>query len=189
MKTKSILLACLAASLVIFAGVYGCARKEVKSTSGMETQQPMKEAPAAPSPSAPPAREQAKTEAPPGPKEQPQPVEPVKAEKALKDVFFNFDSYAITPYYASVLQKDAAWMKAHPGRVVTIEGNCDERGTVEYNLALGQRRADAAKKYLLSLGIPADRLKTISYGKSKPFDPGHNEAAWAKNRRDHFVVQ
>jgi peptidoglycan-associated lipoprotein len=70
-----------------------------------------------------------------------------------------------------------------------VEGNCDERGTVEYNLALGQRRADAAKNYLVSLGIPADRLKTISFGKSKPFDPGHDEAAWAKNRRDHFVVQ
>ncbi len=189
MKISRVLLAGLAASLMIFAGVYGCAGKEVKSTSGMETQKPMEEAPAAPEKAAPPAREQAKVEAPPGPKEQPQPVEQGVAEKALKDVFFDFDSYAVKPEYASVLQKDGAWMKAHPGRVVTIEGNCDERGTVEYNLALGQRRADAAKKYLLSLGIPADRLKTISYGKSKPFDPGHNEAAWAKNRRDHFVVQ
>ena len=136
----------------------------------------------------PPAETKA-NEAPPGPKEQPEPVEEAKAEKALTDVFFDFDSYVIRPDDASVLQKDADWIKANPGHVVTVEGNCDERGTVEYNLALGQRRADAAKNYLVSLGVSADRLKTISYGKSKPFDPGHDEAAWAKNRRDHFVVQ
>jgi peptidoglycan-associated lipoprotein len=72
--------------------------------------------------------------------------------------------------------------------VITIEGHADERGTAEYNLALGERRAASARTYLLSLGIPGDRLKTVSYGKEFPFDPGHDESAWAKNRRAHFVV-
>ena len=79
-------------------------------------------------------------------------------------------------------------LKRNPSWVVTIEGHCDERGTAEYNLALGERRANAARAYLVSLGIPADRLRTISYGKEFPFDPGHDEAAWARNRRAHFVV-
>ncbi len=77
-------------------------------------------------------------------------------------------------------------MKGHPGKV-RIEGNCDERGTVEYNLALGQKRADAAKAYLVNLGADPKKLETVSYGKEKPVDPGHNEAAWAKNRRDNFT--
>ena len=71
---------------------------------------------------------------------------------------------------------------------MTIEGHCDERGTAEYNLALGERRATAARAYLVSLGIPADRLRTVSYGKEFPFDPGHDESAFAKNRRAHFVI-
>ncbi len=189
MKINRILLVCLAVALLVSTGFYGCAKKQVKETGGLETQKPMEKAPPEAAPEkAPPAEVQTK-EAPPGPKEQPAAVEEGKAVKALKDVFFDFDSYVIRPDDASVLQQDAGWIKAHSGVIVTVEGNCDERGTVEYNLALGQRRADAVKNYLVSLGIPADRLKTISFGKSKPFDTGHNEAAWAKNRRDHFVVQ
>jgi peptidoglycan-associated lipoprotein len=76
----------------------------------------------------------------------------------------------------------------HPTIKIQIEGHCDERGTSEYNLALGERRANSAKKYLISLGMPADRISTISYGKEKPLDPGHNEEAWSKNRRDHFII-
>ena len=79
-------------------------------------------------------------------------------------------------------------LKRYPAWTVTIEGHCDERGTAEYNLALGERRAVAAQAYLVSLGIPASRVKTVSYGKEFPFDPGHDEAAWAKNRRAHFVI-
>ena len=79
-------------------------------------------------------------------------------------------------------------MKKNPRWVVTIEGHCDERGTAEYNLALGERRANTARDYLVSLGIPAARVKTVSYGKEFPFDPAHNEGAWAKNRRAHFVI-
>jgi peptidoglycan-associated lipoprotein len=76
----------------------------------------------------------------------------------------------------------------HPTVKIQIEGHCDERGTNEYNLALGERRANSAKKYLISLGMPADQISTISYGEEKPLDPGHNEEAWAKNRRGHFIV-
>lgn len=104
----------------------------------------------------------------------------------LQDVFFDFDKYNIRPGDAQTLKKDYGWMQGKSEKM-RIEGNCDERGTVEYNLALGQKRADAAKAYLVNLGVGADRLETISYGKEKPVDPGHNEAAWAKNRRDHLT--
>jgi peptidoglycan-associated lipoprotein len=106
----------------------------------------------------------------------------------LKPVFFALDSSEINPAAKSVLDADAALLKQNSSWVVTVEGHCDERGTAEYNLALGDRRAAAAVSYLRSLGIPADRLKTVSYGKEFPFDPGHNEGAWSSNRRAHFVI-
>ena len=87
-----------------------------------------------------------------------------------------------------VINHEAAVLKRYATWVVTVEGHCDERGTAEYNLALGERRALAARAYLVSLGIPADRLRTVSYGKEFPFDPGHDEAAYQKNRRAHFVI-
>lgn len=86
------------------------------------------------------------------------------------------------------LNKIAERLKKNESYTIKIEGNCDERGTTEYNLALGNRRANAAMNYLVNLGIKKERIKTVSYGKEKPLDPGHDEAAWAKNRRDHFVV-
>jgi peptidoglycan-associated lipoprotein len=86
------------------------------------------------------------------------------------------------------LDDNATLLKRYTSWAVTVEGHCDERGTAEYNLALGERRAIAARAYLVSLGIAADRLRTVSYGKEFPFDPGHDEAAWAKNRRAHFVI-
>ncbi len=104
----------------------------------------------------------------------------------LTDIHFDFDKYDIRPGDGEILKKDYEWFGANAGKV-RIEGNCDERGTVEYNLVLGQKRADAAKRYLVGLGVDGSRLNTISYGKEKPVDPGHNEAAWAKNRRDHFT--
>ena len=104
----------------------------------------------------------------------------------LKDIHFDFDRYEIRPSDADILKKDYLWFKDNPGTRVMIEGNCDERGSIEYNLALGQRRADAAKDFLSTLGVPAAELKTVSYGKEKPVDPAHNEEAWAKNRRDHL---
>ncbi|MBI4667038.1 MAG: peptidoglycan-associated lipoprotein Pal [Nitrospinae bacterium] len=109
-------------------------------------------------------------------------------ESQLSDVYFDFDKSDIRPEARDVLQKNADWMKANPNAKVQIEGHCDERGTEEYNLALGERRANSVKNYIISLGVPAEKLYTISYGEELPIDPGHTEDAWAKNRRAHFLV-
>jgi len=106
----------------------------------------------------------------------------------LKDIHFDFDKYDIRPGDAAILKENAAFLKKYPNVKIQIEGHCDERGTVEYNLALGERRANHAKNYLVALDISPARVSTISYGKEKPLDPGHNEEAWAKNRRAHTVV-
>jgi len=106
----------------------------------------------------------------------------------FQPVFFPLDSFEVDGTAQQALSTNAALLKKYPSWVITIEGHCDERGTAEYNLALGEKRALAAKTYLVSLGIPADRLRTVSYGKEFPFDPGHDEGAWSKNRRAHFVV-
>jgi peptidoglycan-associated lipoprotein len=106
----------------------------------------------------------------------------------LKPVFFELDSSDLSAEAQKTLDGNAATLKKYATWAVTIEGHCDERGTAEYNLALGERRAIAARAYLVSLGISADRLRIVSYGKEFPFDPGHDEAAFAKNRRAHFVI-
>lgn len=110
------------------------------------------------------------------------------SESPLKDIFFNFDDATILADQRKAVEQDFAWLKAHPEVKVTISGNCDERGTEEYNLALGERRADAVKNYLVAEGIAADRINTISYGKDRPFVLGHDENAWKMNRRDHFAT-
>jgi peptidoglycan-associated lipoprotein len=106
----------------------------------------------------------------------------------LKDIHFNFDKYDIRPGDAAILKENAALLKKFPNVKIQIEGHCDARGTIEYNLALGERRANRTKDYLLSLGISTARISTISYGKERPLDPGQNEEAWAKNRRAHTVI-
>jgi len=108
--------------------------------------------------------------------------------KLLKDIHFDFDKYDIRPGDAEILKENAALLTKYPTVKIQIEGHCDERGTIEYNLALGERRANSTKKYLISLGISPGRISTISYGKEKPLDPGHNEEAWAKNRRAHTII-
>jgi len=108
--------------------------------------------------------------------------------KLLKDIHFDFDKYDIRPGDAGILSENATLLKKNPKVKIQIEGHCDEKGTVEYNLALGERRANSTKDHLVSLGISSDRISTISYGKEKPLDPGHNEEAWAKNRRAHVIV-
>jgi len=105
-----------------------------------------------------------------------------------EDIYFDFDKSTLTPAAQDNLLQKAEWLRENPDATVTIEGNCDERGTSEYNLALGDRRAEAAKAFLVDLGIDPMRMTTISYGEERPVDPRHNEEAWAKNRRDHFVV-
>ncbi|HUL20396.1 MAG TPA: peptidoglycan-associated lipoprotein Pal [Thermodesulfobacteriota bacterium] len=106
----------------------------------------------------------------------------------LKDIHFNFDKYDIRPGDAAILKENAALLKKFSNVKIQIEGHCDERGTGEYNLALGERRANKTKDYLVSLGISTARISTISYGKEKPLDPGHDEEAWARNRRAHTII-
>ncbi|MCG8510940.1 MAG: peptidoglycan-associated lipoprotein Pal [Rhodospirillales bacterium] len=103
-------------------------------------------------------------------------------------VFFDFDKFDLTADSQEVLQKQAAWLQTYSGVTITVEGHADERGTREYNLALGERRANAVKDYLSALGIARTRVKTISYGKERPVAMGHNEAAWAQNRRAVTVI-
>jgi peptidoglycan-associated lipoprotein len=110
--------------------------------------------------------------------------------EALKQqtVYFEFDKSSIKASEGSKLDEVANYLKSHPEAAVKVEGNCDERGTEEYNRSLGERRALAAREYLVHSGIPADRVDTITYGEDHPAETGHNEAAWSKNRRDDFIV-
>jgi peptidoglycan-associated lipoprotein len=159
--------------------------------------------PLPPPPGMPSTGAGARTPSPPRPAEEPIPVppEPVGSDaissaslddlnrnSPLKPVFFELDSSEISPEGKKVLDDNAGLLKRYSNWNVTIEGHCDDRGTAEYNLALGERRASTARAYLVSLGIPADRLRMVSYGKEFPFDPGHDEAAFSKNRRAHFVI-
>lgn len=118
----------------------------------------------------------------------PSSVDEINRRGYLKDAFFELDKYAVEAAQRDALAGDATWLKAHPTVRATIEGHCDERGTANYNMALGERRAAAARDYLATLGVDATRLRTISYGKERPFSTAHDEAAWAQNRRAHFVV-
>jgi peptidoglycan-associated lipoprotein len=115
-------------------------------------------------------------------------LDEINKNSPLRPVFFGYDSSDISAEAQKILEGNAEVMKKYKSWVITVEGHCDERGTAEYNLALGERRAVSARTYLVSLGIPAERIRVVSYGKEFPFDPGHTEEAWGKNRRDHFVV-
>ena len=128
----------------------------------------------APAP-APPAKEEVKESAP-------------SAAEALKPIYFDFDKSFIRDDAKPVMKANADWLKANPKVKIRIEGNCDERGTIEYNQALGQRRAVSAKKYLTDMGIAASRISLISYGKEKPICKESTETCWQKNRRDDFAV-
>lgn len=182
----------LAVALVLVAGVAACAKKK----------------PPVARPTPPPPNTSGTTAgrppAPPEPVAEPQPVpaEPsissdpltssdidsINKNSPFQPVFYLFDMAELDEAGQQACNQNAEILRKYPTWIVTIEGHADERGTAEYNLALGERRALAARNYLVSLGIPADRLRTVSYGKEFPFDPGHDEAAWQKNRRAHFVV-
>ena len=112
----------------------------------------------------------------------------VEISSYLKPAFFDYDKADIRGDSRDVLATNATWLKRYSSVQFTIEGHTDERGTAQYNLALGDRRANAAKDYLVSLGVDASRIKTVSYGKERPFATGHDEDSWQKNRRAHFVV-
>jgi peptidoglycan-associated lipoprotein len=173
-------------SIVFSMMAVGCAKKV---ETAKETVSPPEErvAPAAP---APPGEEAKKEERPlvkegeVTPPEAPTPAAPA----ALVDVYFDFDKYAIRPDAKSILEKDAKWLQANSQAKIQIEGHCDERGTSEYNMVLGERRSRAAKQFLAAMGIDVKRLSTISYGKERPICTEHDEGCYAKNRRAHFVV-
>lgn len=171
----------------------GCANKEV-----VKSDEPLKPtvAPTQPAPAKPAAKLGAMAENSGGKQAavsssdsaaKPSGAESLKA--ALEKIYFDFDSASLSEKSRTSLTSNAAYLKKYPAVKITIEGNCDERGSGEYNLALGEKRAKAAARYLTSIGVAEDRIATISYGKEKPADPGHDEAAWAKNRRDEFVLQ
>ena len=168
----SLILVCV---LIIPAG---CSKKKVKKDVGLEgpgieeTNRP---------------GEEGLEEAQPG---GPEWMEPTP-EMALyfKDIYFQYDQFSLAPEAKETLNKLGEWMMKNDSVQVLVEGHCDERGTAEYNLALGERRAHSAKKYLSQLGVNADRISTISYGEEQPLDPGHTEAAYSKNRRCHFLYR
>jgi peptidoglycan-associated lipoprotein len=188
MKTRSTVW--VAAVLTIVVSIAGCAKKQPPVA------RPVPPPPPAETPVTPPPEPAA-----PAP-ETTAPAEPVSPEDSiaagsldeinknspLKPVFFGLDASEIDGAGQRVLEANAEVLKKYARWQISIEGHCDERGTAEYNLALGERRAVAARNYLVSLGISADRVKTVSYGKEFPFDPGHTEDAWGKNRRAHFVL-
>jgi len=116
-------------------------------------------------------------------------VEEDKTRFENEDIHFDFDSIQLAPEAQEILNKKWKWLRKHPSATVTIEGHCDNRGTNEYNLALGEGRAQSAKTYLMDLGIDISRLNTLSYGEERPLDPQQSESAWAKNRRAHFVIE
>jgi peptidoglycan-associated lipoprotein len=169
---------------VIFAG--GCAKEELVKKDESVT------APAAPVKPAQPAT----------PREEKVALQPIKeapvssteeapqtvAVPELATIYFDFDSFTLSQASRDTLSKNAEVLLKKLSGKVQIEGHCDERGSDEYNLALGEKRAKAAMNYLVTLGVPAERIVVISYGKEKPADPGHDEAAWAKNRRDNFLM-
>lgn len=153
----------------------GCAKKPVAPEVSSAIEQPPEEVI--------PAPDMAVAEAPME-KIVPQP----EAEPELQRIHFDFDQYTLTPQARDILAETAAYLNSHPETKVTIEGYCDERGSDEYNLALGERRALAAKSYLVSLGVAPENLNTITYGEENPFASGHDEEAWAKSRRAEFNI-
>ena len=187
-KRYVLTMAMVAMAVLIVAGA--CAKKK-----------PPVARPGAPPPPAGAAGARPATPPEPVAERVPVPAEPIAADtlsavdidtlnrnSPFQPVFFAYDQDTIDAAGQQALNGNAELMKKYPNWIVTIEGHSDERGTPEYNLALGERRALAARNYLVSLGVPADRLRTVSYGKEFPFEPGHDEGSWSKNRRAHFVV-
>jgi peptidoglycan-associated lipoprotein len=179
MKTKRSLISLIALVVLVLALalVAGCGKKQT----------PIETEPALTTPPSPPVQVKPVT---------PEPVEPVDtrdwgkmtpAEMGINDVFFAYDSFDIDDAGMRALAQNARVMKDHADVVVMVEGHCDERGTVEYNLALGEKRAKGVREYLVSLGVSAAQLRVTTYGENKPFATGSTEEAWAQNRRAHFA--
>ena len=189
MRTPRVVLSA-AVALVLAVAAVGCATK-AKPVTAPETQTPATTEIPAPTP--PPT---------PPPQVEPFPrqdvdktpvvaptIDELNREGVLKTVSFAYNSNQLDDQARTILQGNAEWLKAHPSYNVEIAGHCDERGSIGYNVALGDRRASAVKDYLVTLGAAGDKLGTVTFGKEKPLDPGHNEAAWAKNRRAEFTIK
>ncbi|MFH1784091.1 MAG: peptidoglycan-associated lipoprotein Pal [bacterium] len=162
------------AVLFVVVALAGCGKKQVKTSDTGLDKIKMEEVE---------VKEMARDATP----EQPVAIKKIEEIPQMKDAYFEFDSSNLTEQAREALAENAKWIKKNNKLRVMVEGHCDERGTIEYNLALGQRRATSVRNYLVSLGINADKVNTISYGEEKPVDASHNEAAWAKNRRAHIV--
>ena len=182
--TKPNRLILLSLTGVLLAVVAGC-KKNPPTTTAKEAPPPaVATQPTPPEPSSPAA--------PPAPKVEgnvlAEDISTLNSRGYLKDAFFDFDKADLRDDARAALSADAQWLKRYGSIQVLVEGHCDERGTEEYNLSLGQRRASAAKEYLVSLGIEAGRINTVSYGKTRPFCGDSNESCWQQNRRGHFVI-
>jgi len=174
-------------ALVLAIGAAGCGKKEPEVTPQPPPPpavQPPPPAPPPPPPPPPPAKPPAPTEEELFAKET---LEQLNAKRVLGDVFFDLDQASVRDDARATLSKNAEFLKRWTSTRVNVEGHCDERGTAEYNLALGERRASAVKEYLVGLGIPGDRVTVISKGKEAPACTENNEACWQQNRRGHFV--
>ena len=187
-RTLALVLPTLALALVLA----GCPKRPM--TTQVSAPPPAAPPPAptpapAPPPPAPAPPPVAVTPPPPAPTPPPAPPKEYMPNDALKRIHFAFDKAVIRPADAKILDASAAWLKANPNQLVLIEGHCDERGTSEYNLALGDRRAKAASNYLVSQGIAADRITVISYGKERPLCNEKTETCWSQNRRDEFLTK
>jgi len=186
--------------LVALVGV-GCAKRPALSTvaapaptaAAVTQEAPPPPAPAAVAPPSPPPPVVAAPAPSPAPAPAPAPALPPPAQfrevAALAPIHFDFDKSDIRPDAARILDGNIDWLKSHPDAAILIEGHCDERGTNEYNIALGDRRATATMKYLTARGVPAGRITTISYGEERPVCTAHGEACWANNRRAHFLAK
>jgi peptidoglycan-associated lipoprotein len=161
-----------AVALALLVLVAGCSKK-----AGQE----------APATTPPPAVQPASNPPPTTPQEQPAPAPAEPATQNWQDAYFDYDKSDLRDDARAALDADAKMLSDHANAAITIEGHCDERGTPEYNLALGERRANAAKDYLVAHGVDGSRIETISYGEERPFATGHDEASWAQNRRAHLV--
>jgi peptidoglycan-associated lipoprotein len=179
MKTRSSLFLFAMIVFVSMLAFWGCPKKaEVTATPEAQKEEAVPEQ----------AKPEQKAEAP---KEEAKPEreEAAAAAAGLQPIYFDFDKSFIRSDARGIMKANAQWLKANPKVRIKIEGNCDERGTIEYNQALGQRRAASAKKYLTDLGISGSRISLISYGKEKPICADHSEECWQKNRRDNFVTE
>jgi peptidoglycan-associated lipoprotein len=188
MKNRSARLLAFAVLAVTLFGSLACQNK-AKPTTVPETPH----AQAAPAPTPPPPAPPAAEPFPPTAVDKAPVVEPsieeLNRQGVLKTVYFAFNSNELDAAATAILQANAVWLKAHPKHTVEIGGHCDNRGSIGYNVALGDRRATAVKEYLVGLGVSAATLVAISYGEEQPADPANNEAAWAKNRRATFTIK